>query len=131
MRIALIRDDEAPAPLRIGESTLWVRRISIAAAREIERARRRVQPRATNGQPDPDALPALLQAIEDDRLDYALVRWDGLEGDPPCTREHKLQLPGDVREAIFRLAGSIAKAAVEAEATELKNSASPSATPAA
>lgn len=131
MRIALITLDEPPAPLRIGESTLWVRRLSIAAARNIEREARRAVPRPMNGQPDPEALPTLMQQIEDARLDYVLVRWDGLEGDPPCTLENKRNLPGDVREAILRLANSITRQAVQAQETGTKNSDAPSDTPAA
>lgn len=129
MRIALITHDEPPTPLRVGESTLWVRRMSIAAARDIERTRRRGVPRYGNVPADPEALPLLMQQIEDDRLDHVLVRWEGLDGDPPCTREYKVQLPADVREAVFRLANSIARQAAEAEETDGKNSDSPSATP--
>ncbi|MGD0263532.1 MAG: hypothetical protein ABSD47_01095 [Candidatus Methylomirabilota bacterium] len=123
MRVRLVADDEAPAPLAIGESTFWVRRIPESRRREVW-ARRRREIRRAPGGVDSEALAVIGEHVEDDLLDYALVRWEKLEGDPPCSAENKVLLPQSVREILL----TYARGPVGSEEETGKNSAAPSAT---
>jgi hypothetical protein len=111
--------------LPLGDTTLYVRRIPPSKNREIERKHRLLTKRGQVN--DPEQVSVFLQGVEDDRLDYALVRWDGMDGDPPCIMENKLRVPDDVREAVFRLSKSIARDMDAVQETGAKNSESPSA----
>jgi hypothetical protein len=128
MRIRLIREDEPPARLRVGDSALFVRRVPEGRRREIAAAcRREILRRAAPG--DADAMARFMEAVDDRALDYAITGWEGLEGDPECTAAAKAQLPESVKAVVREYMN--APAAGEPEEERLKNSGAPSATPAA
>lgn len=128
MPIRLIADDEPSQRVPFRGSILLVRRVPLAKRREIEALRRREFRKAKSAD-DPDLLAEYHQAVEDDLLDTALTGWEGLDGDPPCTRENKLRLPADALEAIrvVRDAPNVLKPTED----DAKNSAGPSSTPTA
>lgn len=125
MREWLIMADEPPQPVTILGTTFLVRRIPEAEERAIEVRNLTKIPEAGA---DRVTLYQHRLAVEDDRLDYALVGWDDPDGTCPCTRESKLQLHRSVRAAILAKANEVRRAAAQAEATGLKNSASLSGT---
>jgi|WetSurMetagenome_2_1015567.scaffolds.fasta_scaffold130435_2 hypothetical protein len=127
MRIRLIETDEPTRALPIGESVLHVRRIPATVQRDVERRNRRTL--RTNAQNDPEAMARYMESVEDDLLDYALVRWEGVWGDPPCTRENKLKLSSGPREGVFRVARSDAAEFESEQEAITKNSDAPSSTP--
>ncbi len=123
MKIRLIDDDEPPIRLPIGESTLWVRRLSPARRRGIAADVRRGLNLTGRAGSDREATIKAAQEIEDRELDAMILKWEGIPGDPPCTRENKLKLPDGVKLAVRSIAESIGYGEEE---TEAKNSESPS-----
>ena len=128
MRIRLIADDEPATPARLGESTFSVRRIPTAKRREIEAKRRREFARAARAG-DLEASAACMQAIDDDIIDYALTAWEGLAGNPPCTRENKIRLPESAKAVVRAMADNVTVSGEdEGNFVSPSASASPSAT---
>lgn len=106
MQIRLIEDDEPPVDVPVGESVLAIRRIPLTVERAIEGTHRRALKRQAIGGSEAEQMAAYLHAVDDDRIDYALVGWRGVAGDPACTREAKLRLPEAVKELVRKVAAS-------------------------
>ena len=123
MQVRLIDDDEAPIKLPIGDSTLWVRRLSQAKRRGIAADVRRGLNLSGRAGSDREATIKAAQEIEDRELDAMIERWEGIPGDPPCTRENKAKLPDAAKIAVRVLADSVG---YSDEETGLKNVESPS-----
>lgn len=121
MKIQLITDDEPAVRVPIGESALYVRRLSQKRDREILAARRR-EFRQGLAAGDPEAVAAFNAAVEDDRLDQAVVKWEDLDGDPPCTRENKLALPLDAQDVVRAIARSVSRVRGDDEGAAKKGS---------
>ena len=61
-------------------------------------------------------------AIDDAKLDYAIVNWKLVPKDRPCTPENKIKLPPDVKAGVMLKAYSIIP---QDEGDDPKNSGSP------
>jgi len=128
--IALIKEHEPAQPLEADGSVLWVRRVPVRARRQFEKRRRAEMTYGANGRPTQESATEYAQQLNDDLLDYAIVKWEKVQGDPPCTREEKVDLAMDVQNAVFRLADSISIDHKAIEAYHAKNGSPPSDSPA-
>jgi|GEM_PF-3103071 len=128
--IELIKENEPAQPLEADGSVVWVRRIPVRVRRMVEKKRRAEMVIGQNGRPTAESATEYAQQVNDDLLDYAIVRWEQIPGDPPCTREEKVDLPLDVQNGVFRLAESISIDHKAIEAYHAKNGSPPSGSPA-
>jgi hypothetical protein len=101
------------------DAVYYIRSITVPKGRELSK-------KCTTKERDPqshrlyDAVDS--QRLQNEMLDYCLVRWEGITGNPECTLENKLVLPPAVIAAIVDRA-QIGQVTAEEKAASFRQSA--------